>query len=57
MNVEPWRRIDVSQGDVIFFPGWLRHKTEPNYTNERRLILSMNITPDHSNDFTNPPIL
>ena len=57
MNVDPWRRINVSQGDVIFFPGWLRHKTEPNYTTGRRLILSMNITPDHSYDFESPPIL
>ena len=26
----PWRRINVTQGDVVFFPSWLRHKTGYN---------------------------
>ena len=57
MNVEPWRRVSVSQGDVLFFPGWLRHKTEENNTSERRMILSLNITPLHGYEFDSPILL
>ena len=47
MNIQPWRLIPVNEGDVIFFPGWLRHKTEPSESDERRLTLTFNITPQY----------
>ena len=47
----------VSEGDVVFFPSWLRHKTGYNDTNDRRLTLTMNITPDYKAYAKNPPIL
>ena len=25
----PWRIIPVEQNDILIFPGWLEHKTEP----------------------------
>ena len=53
----PWRRINVTQGDVVFFPSWLRHKTGYNDTNNRRLTLTMNITPDYRAYTKNPPVL
>lgn len=41
-----WRTIDVQTGDVVFFPGFLRHKTEINQSKEHRVVLSVNITAD-----------
>ena len=31
-------------GDLILFPSWLPHSTEPNETNEDRIIVSFNFT-------------
>ena len=53
----PWRRISVSEGDVVFFPSWLRHKTGYNDTDNRRLTLTMNITPDYKAYTKTPPVL
>ena len=53
----PWRRINVTQGDVVFFPGWVRHKTGYNDTDNRRLTLTMNFAPDYKRFSNNPPIL
>jgi uncharacterized protein (TIGR02466 family) len=36
------QEIEVSSGDLIMFPGWLRHHVKPNTTNEERLILGIN---------------
>jgi len=38
-----WMPIDVQTNDVLFFPGWLNHKTEVNKSNDNRYIMSMNI--------------
>ena len=53
----PWRRINVTEGDVVFFPNWLRHKTGYNDTESRRLTLTMNFAPDYKKFSHNPPIL
>jgi uncharacterized protein (TIGR02466 family) len=34
--------IDVSAGDVLFFPGWLYHSTEESTADEPRYIMSIN---------------
>ena len=40
-----WSYIPVRTNDVIFFPGWLRHKTEVNNNveNKSRFIMSLNV--------------
>jgi len=38
-----WRPIEVSTNDVIFFPGYLEHKTEVNNTEDNRYIMSLNV--------------
>ena len=40
-----WAYIPVATNDVIFFPGWLRHKTEVNHNGweQSRYIMSLNI--------------
>lgn len=47
MDINPWKTIPVQEGDVVFFPGWLRHKTEASDSTERRLTFTMNITPNY----------
>lgn len=34
--------IDVKTGDLLIFPGWLRHKTEENLSNVDRAIIGAN---------------
>jgi len=38
-----WVTIDVKTNDVIFFPGWLLHRTEPNKVDEGRYVMSLNV--------------
>jgi uncharacterized protein (TIGR02466 family) len=35
--------VKVSTGDMIFFPGYLRHKTGENFSGEDRIVISFNI--------------
>ena len=37
-----WGPIEVESGDVLFFPGWLTHKTEKSKTDNPRYVLSTN---------------
>lgn len=38
-----WIPVDVETNDVLFFPGWLKHRTEVNNSEENRYIMSLNI--------------
>ena len=38
-----WRTLPAKTGDVVMFPGWMRHKTEPNKSKEKRWVLTTNI--------------
>lgn len=38
-----WEYIEVKTGDVLFFPGWLTHKTEVNNGNKDRYVMSLNV--------------
>lgn len=44
-------RFKPEDGDLYLFPGWLPHYTEPNRTDEDRIILSFNMV------FPSPPKL
>jgi len=37
-----YTEVEVNQGDVVFFPGWLSHKSQPNNSMERRIVMGMN---------------
>jgi hypothetical protein len=38
-----WKAIPAITGDVLFFPGYLRHRTQPNKNkNEKRWVLTTN---------------
>jgi len=38
-----WSPIEVKTNDVLFFPGWLTHKTEKNLSTDNRYVMSLNI--------------
>jgi uncharacterized protein (TIGR02466 family) len=40
--LQEYYSVPVQQGDVLFFPGWLTHKSEKNTSVEDRIILSAN---------------
>ena len=38
-----WRKVLAKTGDTLIFPAWLRHKTEPNGSNEDRWVMTTNL--------------
>ena len=44
-----WEYIDVQTNDVLFFPGWLTHKTEVNKTDKNRYVMSLNVMGNYIN--------
>lgn len=41
-GLKQWCEIPVEEGDVLFFPGWLQHRSQENSTDTERWILSSN---------------
>ena len=39
------KEIEVEEGDVVMFPGWLRHRTTTNLAHTDRIIIGANIMP------------
>jgi len=37
-----YTEVKVSQGDIVFFPGWLSHRSQKNNTSDRRIVMGMN---------------
>jgi ectoine hydroxylase-related dioxygenase (phytanoyl-CoA dioxygenase family) len=35
--------VKVEAGDLVIFPGWLRHKTQVNSSNSDRIMIGANI--------------
>lgn len=35
--------IHVTSGDLVMFPGWVRHRTRENLSNSRRIVVTFNI--------------
>ena len=35
-------KLPVQTNDILVFPGWLKHATQPNNTDEDRVVLSIN---------------
>ena len=42
-----WEPIEITSGDILFFPGWMYHKTEVNKSKEDRYVMSLNIRGAH----------
>jgi len=49
MDLEPnlFRNVECNTNDVLIFPGWLKHKTEPNCSDSDRIVLTYNIGVDN----------
>lgn len=41
-NQQIWQELPVEEGDLIFFPGWMKHRVQANQTTDRRLVLALN---------------
>jgi len=41
-EISNWKSIPTKTGDVIMFPGWLRHRTQTNKSKEKRWVLTTN---------------
>lgn len=39
-----WKEVQIKTNDVLIFPGWLKHRTQENSTNEPRVVMSMNVS-------------
>jgi uncharacterized protein (TIGR02466 family) len=37
-----WREVECTTGDIVIFPGWIKHRTQPNNTDEDRIVLTVN---------------
>lgn len=40
---DSWITIPVNTGDVLFFPGFIKHKTETNTSTDDRFVLTVNM--------------
>ena len=38
-----WKTIPAVTGDVLLFPGWIRHKTQPSQSDEERWVITTNV--------------
>jgi uncharacterized protein (TIGR02466 family) len=41
-DLNEWCKVDAIAGDVLFFPGWLQHRSQPNDSSVPRWIISSN---------------
>ena len=41
-QISLWREVEVETNDIIVFPGWLKHRTQVNQTDEDRVCLTIN---------------
>lgn len=38
-----YKEVPCETNSVVIFPGWLRHKTQPNLTDQERIVMTLNI--------------
>jgi hypothetical protein len=38
-----WNECKTKTGDVLCFPGWLKHRTQPSNSDEQRWVLTTNV--------------
>lgn len=43
MKAQLWKELKVKTNDVLVFPGWLNHRTQPNTTDTERIVMTYNI--------------
>lgn len=40
-----WNEVKAVTGDILIFPGWLIHRTQPSQSTEDRWVLTTNVAP------------
>jgi len=40
---ELWKEVPCKTGDLLIFPNWLKHRTQPNFTTEERVVFTLNV--------------
>jgi hypothetical protein len=40
---ELWKEVPAVTGDILIFPGWLKHRTQPNITDDDRIVMTVNV--------------
>jgi hypothetical protein len=43
-NENIWSTLPTKTNDVLVFPSWLQHRTQPNISNEDRWVLTTNFS-------------
>lgn len=38
-----WKQVECKTNDVLIFPGYLKHRTQENFTNNDRIVMTFNI--------------
>ena len=41
-EISNWKEVKTKTGDIVMFPGWLRHRTQENKSNENRWVVTTN---------------
>jgi len=42
-EISLYKEVNVTTNDVLIFPGWIKHRVQPNNTDEKRLVMTFNI--------------
>jgi len=40
---ELWKEVPCVTGDILIFPGWLKHRVQPNNTDNDRIVMTVNV--------------
>jgi uncharacterized protein (TIGR02466 family) len=38
-----YQSVPAETNDVLIFPGWIKHRVQPNLTDEERIVMTFNI--------------
>jgi len=41
-QIDLWNEVPVETGDILIFPGWLKHRTQVNQVDEDRVCMTIN---------------
>jgi len=42
-EVSFYKEVQVATNNVLIFPGWIKHRVQPNNTDQERVVITFNI--------------
>ena len=42
-ELELWKPVECKTNDILIFPGWLKHRTQPSNSDQERIVLTLNL--------------